>query len=51
MDRNIVWEHKVNGTRFRTAYDENTEYKDSEHHKLIGTNLSDDDSLIYPFSP
>lgn len=44
--RNVVWEHIENGTRFRTVYNKDETYKDSEHHKLIGTDLSDEDSLV-----
>jgi len=44
-NRNVVWEHRTEGTRFMTPYRKGGTYKDSEHHILIGENLEYEDAL------
>ena len=45
-DKNVVWEHKIKGTRFMTFYKKGETYEDNEYHKVIAENISYENGLV-----
>jgi len=45
-DKNVVWENRIEGTRFMTGYDPNETYEDNENHILIAENIRYEDGLV-----
>ena len=44
--REVVWEHRSNGSRFMTTYDSNETYEDNEHHIVVAENISYEDGKV-----